>query len=403
MTQQLPAHLQGRQVRNLTERASEGMGGSLPPHISIRGNAFTFVDAAGTEYQPTLVFRGTVVDVSDNLNKRYYVKPFDQQAEGEPPTCWSANGIAPSREAAQPQSATCAGCPHNERGSKISALSGASIKACRDEKWLAILIPEFPGVLWQLVLTPGSFKTWKSYTETMRQYGKELSLGITQFSFVPKTNGMLMFEDAGWIDAATADVVEAVTRDKLADAIVGRTDVPRAMITAPAPQAQLIAPQPVQEVLPPQGAPTQLFPQLAPAAAPQQAFVPVAAPSQAPTAPRAPFPVAQPSTAPVMQPQMPGVVTTAPANESTQRRRRRTQAEIAADNAAQGQSSPVMPAAQPQVNTLAQVGIPPQAPFPVAQQPVQAAPAPNTFGISEGAPVNPEMVAMLEKMGFKRT
>ena len=87
MTQmQLPAHLQGRQIKSLTERAAEGMGSTLPPHISIRGNSFTFVDAAGNEYQPVLTFDAAIVDVSDVMCKRYYDKPFDPGAnQYEPP------------------------------------------------------------------------------------------------------------------------------------------------------------------------------------------------------------------------------------------------------------------------------------------------------------------------------
>src|SRR4051812_9863942 len=98
---QLPAHLQGRQATGAAARATEGMGSSLPPHISIQGNKFTFIDASGNEAPPMLTFDGYIVDISDHINKRYYDKPFDQSAKSfEPPACWSANGIAPSREAA---------------------------------------------------------------------------------------------------------------------------------------------------------------------------------------------------------------------------------------------------------------------------------------------------------------
>ena len=46
---QLPAHLQNRQSRAVNERAAAGIGSSMPPHISIQGNSFTLIDAAGNE------------------------------------------------------------------------------------------------------------------------------------------------------------------------------------------------------------------------------------------------------------------------------------------------------------------------------------------------------------------
>ena len=49
MVSQLPAYLQQRQSRTVTERAATGLGASMPPHISIQGNSFTLIDAAGNE------------------------------------------------------------------------------------------------------------------------------------------------------------------------------------------------------------------------------------------------------------------------------------------------------------------------------------------------------------------
>ena len=45
----LPAYLQNRQSQGVAARATAGMGGILPPHISIKGNQYTLVDAAGNK------------------------------------------------------------------------------------------------------------------------------------------------------------------------------------------------------------------------------------------------------------------------------------------------------------------------------------------------------------------
>lgn len=389
MTVQLPAHLQGRQVRSLTERASEGMGSTLPPHVSIQGNSFTFIDAAGNEFQPMLTFDAVIVDIADRLNKRYYDKKFDPNASTyEPPRCWSANGITPSREIASPIHPTCEGCPANVRGSAVSAISGAAIKACRDEKWIAFIVPQMPTVIFQLVVTPGSFTNWKAYAETMRANGAELSFAITRFSFKPKVNGELLFEFVGWIDEQMVQVVEAANREGKTDALVGRSDpirqpalagpqqgqtLPPPNQFAPAPGGFTPATQPQQEVIPP-GQPAPF--------APAASFAPSAAP-------QAPMTMAAPSAAP------------APAADAAPRRRRRTAAEMAAPAPAAGPGFGQPAAAVPQAPfgqpAQAAPTTAPQAPFGQA-----AAPAGQTFGIQPGAPVNPEMLAMLEGMGFKR-
>ena len=43
----LPAHLQGRQSRNLAQKAIDNIGAGNPPHLSIAGGRFTLVDVAG--------------------------------------------------------------------------------------------------------------------------------------------------------------------------------------------------------------------------------------------------------------------------------------------------------------------------------------------------------------------
>lgn len=398
---QLPAHLANRQVRSLTERAAEGMGATLPPHVSLAGNSFTFIDAAGNEYKPVLTFDAVIIDISDRMNKRYYDKPYNPKEVGEAPRCWSANGITPSREVAAPISPDCESCKLNVRGSAVSQISGSSIKACRDEKWIAFISPQMPTVVFQLVITPGSFKNWKAYTEQFRNYGIELSFAITRFSFVPGSTGELLFENVGWVDEATVVVVEAAVREGKTDALVGRSDPVRqpALAAAPVAQAQLthttVLPpnqMPVQEVIPP-----------------QQSFVPAAAASVAPTAsPQAPFPSATPSTAPAQGQPFPagGATTASPTEQPAPRRRRRTSAEIAAAGAPAPQAmqptpmaqQPFAPAAAPQPAFQPTA---PQPPFPVAAAAAPASAAAQ-FGMAPGAPVNAEMADMLAKMGFQR-
>lgn len=245
----LPAHLQNRQSRTVTDRAASGLGASMPPHISIQGNSFTLIDAAGNEQNEGGTIDVCIADVSDVNCKRFYGDKKWTPDSKDPPICFSANGIGPSRDSSQPQNSICATCKHNERGSAISAISGASIKACRDEKWLALIPIKYPTMMFQLVLTPGSFKNWRDFLKPFETHGIDISDSVTRISFEPKATGVLQFAPAQlpqggviWIDENTFKTREASLLGKATDLLVGRTDVPiQAALGAPAQQ-------PVQQI-----------------------------------------------------------------------------------------------------------------------------------------------------------
>ena len=358
MTQhQLPAYLQNRQVQDFTDYAGDGIGGALPPHVSIQGNLFTLIDAGGQEYQPMQVMECVIVDRSTVTCKMYFGKPWTPGSE-EPPMCWSTNGIGPSRDAVNPQARTCAECDKNVRGSAQSAISGAAIKACRDEFHLAILLPSMPDILFRYVLTPGSFKNWQAYVGKFKNSNVKMSMVVTRMSFVPKVNGEVQFESISYVDEATNARVEKALLEKATDVLCGRLDTPR---TAALP------------------APTQADPRTTQAAAAVAAF---AAPlgSAGPLASTLPAASPTPTAGPVAAP--------APAADAAQqpRRRRRTAAEMAAANgAAPAQAGPAAA---------------PQAPFPHAGAPQQTATPvpPNNFGVGGGQPAaaNPELAGMLD-------
>lgn len=342
-----PAYLDDN-LPTLNERATQGLGVLLPPHISIRGNQFTLVDAAGntrahtmrvtlpngqTQDQPAPL-EALVADLSDHVCKQYYAKGWEADS-ADPPDCWSANGVAPSRDAGNPQARTCAECSKNVRGSAVSKLSGAAIKACRDEVWTALILPQYPGMIFQLKITPGSFAAWRAYCELVKARA-DLGQIMTRVTFEPGVNGVLRFEPTGeWAPQALYEARRKALATKATDAFVGRNDVPRTALEAPASQPAISVP--IQQN--PQS--TGFNPQVNP-----QVNQPVAISQQ----------IEQPAQ---------------------QRRKRRTQAEIAADNAAQQAGQPVLaPFRPPQPETA------PAAPF--VQPAPQAQQAP--FGINPNPP-----------------
>lgn len=355
-TPQLPAHLANRQRRDLVSAASAGLGATLPPHCSIRGNTFTLVDAAGKEYPVGATMDIVIADVGEHTAKRYYPEKWTPDSN-DPPACFSIDGVVPSPEAAARQARSCAECQWNMRGSAVSAISGAQIKACRDEKWLAFLLPQYPNGLFQLVLTPGSFGNFKKFLRYFAG-GVQLSDVVVRLSFEPKVNGVLQFEIVGYaqnqLQFITPEVLGFLERawaEKKTDVLVGRGNA----TALPAPASS----EPVQQVQ--QQIPQQMQQQVQQPALQQQPM-----PEQAPP-----------------------------------RRRRRTAAEIAAE---QGQApmTQVQPTA-PQAPFMPAQNQPQQNFVPAAQmQPAaNAAPAEQSspsFGIQQGFQPDPTLTAELDKM-----
>ena len=369
MTLQLPQHLQGRQSHNIAEKAAAGIGSSLPPHVSIQGNTFTLIDAGGQEASVGASMDVVVVDVSEQVAKRFYPpdKPWTKDSK-DPPTCWSTNGVVPDASATVKQARACAECQWNERGSAVSKMSGVAIKACRDEKWLAIMLPAYPQMLFQLVVTPGSFKNWQAYTKNFGN-GVDMSDVITRLDFQQGDNGVMTFEILGYaqnqpqfISNDIAKVLDSAWAEKKTDILVGRNDQPIAL-AAPTVETAYNGGLPVQ-------------------VQPQQGAVPFSpAPFAAMTTPQTTVAGSVGQGQPVEQPQ---------------RRRRRTAAEMAA---AQG---------QPQQQAAPANPAPMQAPFASQAQPAtfQPAPAPGgngaTFGMQEGVTPNPELAKTLEGLFGKK-
>ena len=222
----LPAHLQKSQLPRLSDRATEGMGSAMPPHISIRGNEFTLVDAAGEEITiDTKYLDVAIIDMGDVMAKLYYGNEWTPDSK-DPPICWSANGIGPSKEAMTPQAPTCQQCPNNIRGSAVSKLSGASIKACRDEKWLAVIIDGYKDAIFQFRVTPGSFKNWSAYSEKFKKQPFDIRDVITRMQFEKDKNGVVTFTPANWLTPDMTQLRNKLVTGKATDGIVGRLDQP---------------------------------------------------------------------------------------------------------------------------------------------------------------------------------
>jgi hypothetical protein len=84
--------------------------------------------------------------------RKYYKKPFQAGAKGEPPDCWSADLLKPHSSSLEKQSETCNGCPMAEFGTGRDGRS----QACGSFTWIFLVNPAFGNPPLAVVLAPPS-------------------------------------------------------------------------------------------------------------------------------------------------------------------------------------------------------------------------------------------------------
>jgi hypothetical protein len=149
------------------------------PTISYRGKVWrirkggeeqNYVDANGDAVQSLELI---LVKATPTLAKVFYAKAFEEGATGKP-DCWSADGVKPDANVETPVSKSCAACPNNIWGSRISE-SGKKGKLCADRRRMAVVGPldlNTNGVDCEKLLLhapAGSLKGLKEYAEKVLQ------------------------------------------------------------------------------------------------------------------------------------------------------------------------------------------------------------------------------------------
>lgn len=132
----LPAHLQNTQA-STDEFAGGLQSGALLPVMSIRGKEFR-LRWQGVERPLTQERHIDAVFVAarPHISKRFYNKGFESGSV-DAPTCASTDGVRPD-SGSEKQCDTCAMCPHNQFGSRITP-NGKKGKACNDYKRIIVL------------------------------------------------------------------------------------------------------------------------------------------------------------------------------------------------------------------------------------------------------------------------
>jgi hypothetical protein len=243
---QLPARFKNRQDRRAVATAvATGLGSASPPSISIKGGAFTLVDANGeqspveTKYLDCVIFD---VNADVPVQRVYWGKdrPFDPGSDAyQPPLCFSDNGIGASRNAQEPQSPSCQMCPQNVWGSAVSKISGKGVKACGAIKKVAVMAMEgketaydFPFLLRVPIM---SHENLRVYSDKFKGKDFDVSDVVTRVSFVHGAVGVLDFEAVDFTGDDVEALVQKALESHVTDAMIGRGDLPvQGSLPAPA-------------------------------------------------------------------------------------------------------------------------------------------------------------------------
>lgn len=225
----LPAYLKqpNRAVVNddLTAHAGTGF-----PVMSIKGKNFTVVrdgertvltkDVDGEKIAVPSI-EVVLVKANKGTSKVFYLKGYQEGAENQKPDCFSNTGDRPDPSIAQPQSKSCAACPHNQWGSKIGD-NGGKGKACQDSVRMAIATPDLINDPYLLRVPPASIKSLGEYGKMLAKRGVGYNMVVTRIGFdMESPTPKLTFKPTGLLSDAAYAQVQEVTASDTVSAILG--------------------------------------------------------------------------------------------------------------------------------------------------------------------------------------
>jgi hypothetical protein len=137
-------------------------------HVKVGDEETTITDQETGD--PIGSLRVVLLKASPNISKNYYSGTYEE-GSSEGPTCWSIDGVHPD-PAADKQADSCAVCPKNVFGSRITD-NNKKAKACSDSRRVAV-IPEgdFKNEVYG---GPMLLRVPASSLSNLSQYGKKMT------------------------------------------------------------------------------------------------------------------------------------------------------------------------------------------------------------------------------------
>lgn len=311
----LPSVFQG-QASSVNDELGAGVASSYSI-MGYRGKVWS-VKYQGTEHPlmrddgdgPRNSIEVVLVKASPAVSKIFYKNGYVEGSNAAP-DCWSANGVTPDASVQNKVNATCADCPMNAWGSRVTE-AGNQGKRCADSRRVAIVpVPDIDNEVFGgpmlLRIPAASLKTLKQYGVEMESYQYPYYSVVTRVSFDPnEAYPKFVFKAVRPLTEDEGRKVAALRDGPQVKAVLSETQeaaAPSQPAVASAPPASPFEQPPVEETKPaspfeqPQAAPAQPAAQAAPPASP---FAAAAAAKPAPQP--APEPQPQPAAQPAAQP-----------------------------------------------------------------------------------------------------
>ena len=255
----LPAHLQALTAKSRGSISSGIIGGMAFHAIGIAQSRWRLFDPQGGENVVPALHLDVIILAGNphGVSKRFYSKAYDKDAAAAAPDCFSDNGVSPSVRSAHPQCATCAACPHNVWGSKITQ-SGKQTKACADSKLLAVLLAENPtGPVYQLPVPAASLRNLQAFDQSLQRVSVEAFHMVVRLTFDSSADyPLIVFTPLDWANPEQAAATLEVLDTDEVDRVINKNDVPidPARVGAAATSVIAAQSQPAASLLAPQGA-----------------------------------------------------------------------------------------------------------------------------------------------------
>ena len=135
---------------------------------------------------PVASLNVVIVKGSAAISKLYYPGAYTE-GDDSAPACFSMNGVIPDPSGESIQSPTCAACPKNVWGSKITE-QGNKTKACADSRRIAVvpypdIANEAFGGPMLVRIPPATLNDLARYAEKLKQIGLPYQAVVTKIGF----------------------------------------------------------------------------------------------------------------------------------------------------------------------------------------------------------------------------
>ena len=215
----VPDHI--RKLYDKKDSLSAGAGAVPYPVLGMRGKVWR---ASGpTLPEPKLLkdkserpvpdIHLVIVDRQEQASKLYYASAYKEGELGQPPDCFSLDGITPDDRARDKQNPTCGTCRHNAWGSKGDGSRG---KACQDRQRLAVvpygsdLSNTRMGGPMLFSIPPGSLGVLRTYSRALDVMNAPYWAVVSKVAFSEEHNFQLVFEFVRFLDEEQVETIMRV-------------------------------------------------------------------------------------------------------------------------------------------------------------------------------------------------